>query len=244
VPKRLFAASGCLAVAIAGGIGVAALGGIGVGIAAVVAPNLLTGVFGKLMGVETIQSRPVAGDPAHYDPIAGLPAMRAFAGEGAQLTQFEASFVRSDGTLDLTASYTPSPRVTTQWLVKVPPPSDAPPVGAGGLGTWYRRVTIDAYRPGQGGRVTTRGPGGSFSYQYENEGMTRRSDAPAALREVTVLEPPRCALSKLWQVARERGAPDEAVAVIEYTRDGYDFTIRDVRFSLAFDHGCQPRSLR
>jgi len=239
--RRWLSWGGCLFAAVFLAIGGAILGGVGIGVAAVVAPNAVNGLVGKMMGVETIQSRELAGDPARYDPIAGMPAMRAFAGEGAQLVGFEAVFVRSDGAVDLTATYTPSPRVRSEWLVKVPAPSDAPPVGAGGLGTWYRRVTVEAYRPGQGGRVSTRGPGGAFTYSFENEGMTRRIDPPAAQRDVVFLDPPSCKLAELWRIARERGAPGDAVAVIEYDEEGYDFSIRDVRFDLPFDRACQPR---
>lgn len=239
--RRWLVGSGCLIVVLVGAVGCVILGGIGIGIAAVVAPNSLNGLVGGVFGVEVIQSRPVAGDPARFDPIGSFESMRAFAGEGALLVGFRADYVRSDGTLDLTATYTPSPRVKAELLLKVARPADAPPVGAGGLGTWYRRVTIEAYRPGQGGRVSTRGSGGSFTYSYVNDGMTRRAYDPAAERDVVVLEAPRCAFKELWRVALERGAPADAVAVIEYGKQGYDFSIRDLRLNLEFDHACQAR---
>lgn len=235
----LLAGSGCLVVVVTAAIGLAILGGIGVGVAAVFAPNLLNRVFSGVFGFETITSQPVPGDPARFDPIASFQALRAFAGEGAILTDFEASFVRSDGTLDLTAEYKPSPRVQAEFLIPASPPADAPPVGAGGLGPWFRRVTIEAYRPGQTGRVTSHGASGTVSYSYENEGMTRDADAPSTHRDAA-LEPPTCSFAELWRAAIAKGAPAHAVAVIEYDEDGYDFAIRDVGFDLEFDRGCKP----
>ena len=214
--------------------------GIGVGMLAVFAPNTLTSVFSQVTGFETIQSRPVQGDPAAFDPIASYGSLQAFAGEGAQLISLDAQFVRSDGTLDLTASYNPSPRVSAEFALEVAPPADAPPVGAGGLGTWYRQVSINAYRPGQQGRVTSSGAGGRVTYSYVNEGMTRDIDAPAT-DTFSFLPAPTCAFADLWRVALERGAPAEAVATIEYDDEGYEFRIRDLDIRIMFDNACQVR---
>lgn len=218
----------------------ATLIGLGAAVLAVLAPNMLTSIFSRVTGYETIQSRPVQGDPANYDPVAAYASMQAFAGEGAQLISLEAQFVRPDGTLDLTASYTPSPRVSAEFALEVAPPADAPPIGAGGLGTWYRRVTIQAYRPGQQGRVSSRGAGGNVTYTYVNEGMTRDIDDPAT-DTFTFLPAPTCAFADLWQVALERGAPANAVATIEYDDEGYDFRIRDVNVRIQFDSACQVK---
>ncbi|MFV9504831.1 MAG: hypothetical protein AB4911_09730 [Oscillochloridaceae bacterium umkhey_bin13] len=218
----------------------ATLMGIGAAVLAVFAPNVLTSVFSRITGYETIQSRPVQGDPANYDPIAAYASLQAFAGEGAQLISLDAQFVRADGTLDLTASYNPAPRVNAEFALEVAPPENAPPIGAGGLGTWYRRVSIHAYRPGQQGRVSSTGAGGSVTYTYVNEGMTRDIDDPAT-GTFTFLPTPTCAFADLWQVALERGAPANAVASIEYDDEGYDFRIRDVNFRLRFDNTCQVK---
>jgi hypothetical protein len=226
---------GCLpaliTVVITGGI----LLGLGAAIAAVFAPNLLNEVFSQMTGVETVQSRPVEGDAANFDPIASFKSMQAFAGEGAQLVEFEAYFVRSDGTLDLTATYNPSPRVSAEFVMEVEPPADAPPVGAGGGGTWYREVEIEAYRPGQTRRVSS----SSYSYSYTNEGMTRDIDTPRSFTP-TVISPPVCPFEALWRAALAEGAPAEAVATIEYDEDGYDFYIRDVGVRLTFGPDCEP----
>jgi hypothetical protein len=222
------------------GIGGAVIG-IGAGMLAVFAPNTLTSIFSQVTGYETIQSRPVQGDASAFDPIANYDSMQAFAGEGAQLISLDAQFVRSDGTLDLTASYNPSPRVTAEFALEVAPPADAPPVGAGGLGTWYRQVTISAYRPGQQGRVTSSGAGGRVTYSYVNEGMTRDIDDPAT-DEFTFLPAPTCAFADLWKVALESGAPANAVATIDYDEEGYDFRINDLDIRIEFDSNCQVRN--
>ncbi|MCS7071830.1 MAG: hypothetical protein NZM00_10020, partial [Anaerolinea sp.] len=75
--------------------------------------------------------------PAHvradaFDPVAALPDVRAFAGEGALLAEIYATSVRPDGTIDLNATYTPQPYVDYQFYRPVPRPENAPPVGAGG----------------------------------------------------------------------------------------------------------------
>src|SRR3989344_5383663 len=43
------------------------------------------------------------GDIRAFDPITSYAAVKAYAGEGAQLTGVSATYVRSDGTLDLMA---------------------------------------------------------------------------------------------------------------------------------------------
>jgi len=205
---------------------------VGVGIAAVFAPNSFNKVYSQLTGVETIQSRPVEGDPTSFDPIARFGSMQAFAGEGAQLVEFEAYYVRSDGTLDLTATY--KPHVTAEFVVEVDAPSNAPPIGAGGGGPWYRTVTIEAYRPNQTRQVRS----SSFSYVYTNEGMTREIDPPRSITPM-VLQPPICPLASLWQVAQAQGAPADAVATIEYDEKGYEFYMRDSRLRLVFGPDCE-----
>jgi hypothetical protein len=219
-------------VVISGGI----LFGLTVGLTAAFAPNLLNQMLSQLTGVKTIQTRPVEGDPANFDPILSFDSMQAFAGADAQLTEFEAHFVRSDGTLDLTATYVPSPRVKAEFMVKVDAPADAPPIGAGGGGIWYETITIDAYTPNQARRVTS----SSLSYTYVNEGMTRSVRSPQTTTP-TFLESPTCPFEALWRVALTEGAPSDAVAVITYDEDGYQFSIRDVGVSLQFTTDCEPR---
>jgi len=224
-----------ISVIIGGGI----LLGFGVGLAAMFAPNLLNSVFSQFTGAEIIQTRPVGGDPANFDPIANFDSMQAFAGEDARLVKFEAQFVRSDGTLDLTASYLPSPRVDAEFMVEVDAPTDAPPLGAGGGGTWYEQISIEAYTLNQSRRVTTTTASSRVTYTYVNEGMTRSVSSPQTAKPV-FLEPPTCPFEAFWRVALAEGAPTEAVATITYDEDGYRFSIRDISVSLEFTTDCEP----
>jgi len=201
---------------------------LGVTLASVFVSNLFP------QDVDMIQSRPVEGDPANFDPIARFDSLQAFAGEGAQLVRFDANFVRSDGTLDLTAAY--APYVIAEFVIAVDAPTDVP-IGAGGGGTWYRTVRIDAYQPNQARRVT--GSGGSYS--YINEGMTRDVNTPSVMTP-TVLSPPRCSLATLWQVAVAQGAPADAVATITYAAEGYAFAIRETNLQFAFGPDCALRA--
>jgi len=196
-------------------------------------------MFSQLTGAKIIQTRPVGGDPANYDPITNFDSMQAFAGEDARLVKFEAQFVRSDGTLDLTASYLPSPRVDAEFMVEVDAPADAPPLGAGGGGTWYEKINIAAYTLNQSRRVTTTNESSRLTYTYVNEGMTRSVSSPQTLKPV-FLEPPACPFEAFWWVALAEGAPAEAVATITYDEDGYRFSIRDVSVSLEFTTDCEP----
>ncbi len=187
-------------------------------------------------GMGMADTRPVPGDPAHFDPLAALPAVRAYAGEDVQFISMEARFVRSDGTLDLTAeSY--RPEVTYTFVREVSPPADAPPLGAGGSASaiWYQTITITAYRPGQWRNVVT----GSTEYNYMNQGMERDTRDPDNDPPGAIIAEPTCGLQTLWAVALEREAPAGAVAVIRYISDSYTFTIQDTNVNLRFDDSCQ-----
>lgn len=106
---------------------------IGIGVASIFAPNLFNQLMETFTGIQAVETRAVDGDAAAFDPISAYDSIAAFAGEGAQLVSFDAYYVRSDGTLDLTATYTPSPRVTLEYLLEVPRPDNAPPPGVAGL---------------------------------------------------------------------------------------------------------------
>ncbi len=179
-------------------------------------------------------TQPVPGDPAKFDPVAALPGVLAYAGENSQLTSLEAYYVRSDGTMDLTANYNPYANYET--VHKVPTPADAPPVGAGGTinGSWYMRVDIKAYEPGQWRHVTS----GSSEYDYMNKGMEREEYKPTT-SVPDILPTPVCSFASLWKVALEHDAPANAVATISYDTRGYHFSIRDTSVSFDFDNDCR-----
>jgi hypothetical protein len=161
-----------------------------------------------------------------------------YAGTGAELVSVNAYFVRSDGTVELNASYTPAPYVTYDFVRKLEKaPANAPPVGAGGANTdpWYEPIEIHLYQPGQWRKVS----GSSVSYTYVNKGMQRSvDDAENGLRH-PVVPPPTCPFSQLWSVAVTKDAPAEAVAIIQYNSDGYDFSISGLSVHLEFGMDCK-----
>ncbi len=179
-------------------------------------------------------TREVPGDATHFDPIASFQQIKDYAGAGAMLTDMSAYYVRSDGTMDLTASYTPN--VTLEFVIETARPADAPPIGAGGstTGKWYIPVDIHIFQPGQWRQVTS----SSVSYTYINKGMERDVDDPTS-SDQTILPDPTCSFADLWQIALTKDAPSEAVAIIRYNEDGYDFTISDASIYLEFGMDCR-----
>jgi hypothetical protein len=193
-------------------------------------------------GFGMADTRSLPGDAARFDPIAALPDVRAYAGEGVQLTSIDATYVRSDGTLDLTiSSYYPS--VTYEFVRQLDaPPPDAPPIGAGGSvdGLWFEPVEIRAYQPGQWRSVTRTGGGVRTSYSYMNRGMQRETGDPTTSPDPAISDP-ACSFAELWRVALQRDAPESAVAIIDYESDGYTFSISDISLHLEFTQDCKPR---
>jgi hypothetical protein len=199
-------------------------------------------LFRLLMGGDAPTSEAISGDASRFDPIAGYAQAAAFAGEGARLLEIDMYFVRSDGTMDLNASYTPAPRVVYAFAVEVPRPDDAPPPGAGGAnaGPWYQRVDIEAYRPGASRTTTTISGGSSTTFTYTNRGMTR---TPGSVRsdQQDFLTPPVCDLTAFWRDALAQDAPPDGVATIDYDAEGYRFRITGWSISLEYDADCDVR---
>lgn len=181
----------------------------------------------------------VAGDAANFDAVQELDTARQLAGDDLILIGLRASYVRSDGTMDLTATYNPSPRAYYTFLRQVPRPDNAPPPGVGGagVGDWYERLEVEAYRPGQASFVTQRSGASTLEYTYVNQGMLLDVADPQILADVEALPPPTCSFASLWQLALDRGFPADAVAVIEYNADGYTFSITGVG-RLSFNMRC------
>jgi hypothetical protein len=183
------------------------------------------------------------GEPAHFDPVAGFGTIQSHAGAGTRLLSFEARFVRADGTLDLTASFSPPPTVEYRFARDLPgPPRNAPPVGAGRRADdhWYEPITVNVSRPWQLRSVSRASGGVRTSYQYFNLGMAREAGRVQAGPEATFAPRPACPLGDLWKVAADRGAPTAAVAVIRYDSAGYRFRIEGTPIDLAFGVDCAP----
>ncbi|HEY0504562.1 MAG TPA: hypothetical protein VGD42_13845 [Lysobacter sp.] len=189
-------------------------------------------------------SVPPPGDPRRFDPIASYVDVAHYAGAEAQLTGLRAMFVRRDGTLDLEADYRPAPYVDYRFRREVAAPVDAPPLGAGGSpdGRWHEAIQVEVARPWRMRSVRrTGGEHGGANVQYFSRGMERRVDAPSGRAPDPALLAPACSFRQLWDAAVARGASPDAVAIIEYERDGYTFNIPDARFVLRFDPRCVPR---
>lgn len=241
---RNFSWGGCLA---KGGILAGVLGGgfgILVAILAVFFPNTLSGAVAKLTGVPLPETRVITGAANAWDPVAAFASVAAFAAPDAQLISFDATNVRPDGTLDLTASYSPAPRVDFKFFHEIPRPANAPPVGAGstGRGPWYEPVSIGVYQPGQRRNFYYRGGGVSADLDYINEGMERETDDPTTTLPGEGVEAPKCALADLWKIAQTQAAPSDAVASISYDADGYSFSISALKIYLDFDLECQLKN--
>lgn len=180
------------------------------------------------------------GDPRAFDPVARYAEVARYAGAGTTLLQMRAEQVRVDGTLDLAADYQPAPRVQYDFVREVPPPANAPPLGAGAPadGRWHQRIEVDLSRPGALRLVRKVGNGSILETQYIVRGMERREDTPTGATIDAGVAPPACPLQRLWQQAIDHGVPANAVASIDYGRDGYDFSVRDTHWSLHFAPDC------
>ena len=208
-------------------------------------PSAFTNQLDALAGAaggDTRKTAAVAGDASRFDPVAALDQVLALAGPGARLEQLSTSGVRSDGTLDLTATYTPAPRASYTLHREVPAPADAPPLGAGGSrdGRWYQALRVDAYRPGQMRQVTKVGGGIGRRYRYVNRGLDLEVDDVTGEAGEAV-PPPACRFDRIWRQAIADGAPADAVAQIGYDARGYSFNIPGV-FNRRYGPGCAPPS--
>lgn len=215
-------------IALGGGV----IGLLGAGIGIFVAVNVSEYVATEIE--ETIE---YSGNPAAFDPVKAYDEVHAHAGLGTVLTEIEAFFVRPDGTMDLTATYKPAPRTTYEFFRTLDtPPEDAPPIGDG---TWYEKVTIKAYEPGQGRHVTSMGGDFNMEYYYENKGLDKDTGSPSSNKPDEAIAPPTCHFSQIWEGAIAEGISDQTVANITYDEDGYEFRIMGTVTRLEFDQNCQ-----
>ena len=158
------------------------------------------------------------GDQAHFDPIAAYDAFHKLAGPQMQLVRMDLEYVRSDGTLDLTASYDPNVDYTFAHKLDAPPPS-MPPVGVRGVTTdpWYEEA--------------------SFYIKKDRVDDTRSYGQQDAL-----MPAPTCSLRTLWSIALEKGAQKDAVAIISIRATGYNFRIDALKVNLDFDLECHLKT--
>jgi len=183
---------------------------------------------------------PVSGDPTFYDPITAYDEVATFAGEDVHLMGMDAYYVRSDGTMDLTAIYTLAPHTKYEFVREVPRPDNAPPPGVGGnktIGPWYQPITIRVSQPGQRQRFISTSSDSRVNIQYVNEGMVRSTSQPTTDAD-TLLPSPMCNFAAMWEHALGAGAPKEAVAIIRYDEAGYQFSIAG-ELTVCFNPECQ-----
>jgi hypothetical protein len=146
--------------------------------------------------------------------------------------------------MDLTATYSNNddPRTEYKFVHAVPPPANAPPVGAGGnaSGKWYEPVTVTAYQPGNRESITELSGNTSFQYDFVNKGYSRETSSPTSTLSETIVPAPACDLAEMWQVAiKTKDAPPNAVATVRYSASGYDFSIASTSVLLTFDKDCK-----
>jgi hypothetical protein len=225
-PSRSVAGWGCFALAV-------------VGLA-----SIMGGIFAYTSVVAEATWFP-PGDPARFDPVARVGTIQSYAGSGARLLGFEARFVRSDGTLDLTAAYRPGPTVEYRFARSLPgPPKDAAPLGTVRQpdDQWFEPITVKVSRPWELRSVSRSSVGTRSRYRYFNLGMARSAGRPQAAPQLAFAAAPSCSLRDFWKVAAERGAPPQSVAVVRYDPTGYLFQIQGTPILLAFGLDCAPAS--
>jgi hypothetical protein len=176
----------------------------------------------------------VPGDTRRFDPIAALPAVKTFAGGGAELVSIDALYVREDGTQDLEASYAGNNDSTTYHLVRANSEKvdTTAPVGARKPKLPYETVVVAISKPHGVSQSVNGGPPQSKTHK----GMEVRPQGPVADKKV--VQAP-CSFAKLWGVAKANGAPAGAVAKIQYDATGYTFGIDGAGVTLRFDTACQ-----
>lgn len=197
--------------------------------------TIFSNTCAKMLGTETY---PLVGDPQRFDPFAELPNIRKRVGSGAILRKIEVSYVRSDGTMDLMATYKPAPTVEYDFLLPTKPSSgDVPPVGAGHAenDVWLEDVTVKVYQPGQVRFVMKTSGGSTSKYQYRNEGMDIDRGRPRMQASHPDIGDPNLSLKSIWEKAIQIGANKDAVATIEYEEGGYRFAITGWKERLDLD---------
>lgn len=179
-------------------------------------------------------TRPVPGSASAFDPIASFAEVSKYAGDNVKLKSMTAYYVRSDGTLDLNASY--RPYVDYEFYQALSsPPRDAPPVGAGGSPNqkWYQEIQVKIQQP-RTWHVTSN----SSEYDYYDFGMSHDLRTPTSTAQASIPSP-TCSFKNLWSTAMQNGAPTDAVAEIEYNENGYEFSINDINIRIKFSTDCR-----
>ncbi|MBP9869641.1 hypothetical protein KBC59_03745 [Patescibacteria group bacterium] len=231
---------------ITGVIAVLILAVVSIAISFAIFPALINPLTKKFLDTDIDPSVKAPGDLRAYDPIAHYDDVLAFAGDDVKFLEMQATFVRSDGTMDLKSKLRPTPNATYEFIQKVLPTEELP-IGAGvGVdGYQWQTVKVTVGYPGQRTTVRTIGGKMNMSYSYINRGMKKDLGSPVGSFDEERAQPkPVCSFKDLWNKAIERGAPKEAVAVIDFENGRYGFTIRDTDFRMEFDPECRAVSFK
>lgn len=158
----------------------------------------------------------VPGDPRAFDPLAALDRarQRSLLGAGGQLSGIRAQYVSPNGRLDLEArAYHAQVVYTFYEPGPTPPPEADTPLGV------PRPVSMGQYA----------------TVEVTSAGMT--AFPPTPFPSGGAAPEPRCSFASLWAVARARGAPEGAVATIDYggtaAEGHWNFSIADTSTNFA-----------
>ena len=176
------------------------------------------------------------GSKERFDPISSYDQVSRFA-RSDHLLSLNCVHVGSNGTMDLTADYNPSCR----YLFKGDPiedEDDNKPVGAGGGGADWGEVKVTVRDPFSTTHVTRQGGGCNTEYTYMTLGLEREVSNQDG-ESGPAIPIPLCSFSELWETAKQKGAPEGAVATITYEGNHYLFVIPDTDFSLGFNLKCE-----
>jgi len=208
-----------------------------VGVVYLTCSNFIAGLMGE-------ESYAISGDNRRFDPFAKLPEIKSRIQATARLVSIQATFVRSDGTMDLKADYTPFPQ--TEYIFVRPldkAPENAPPVGAGRGpdDIWYEEIRVKCYQPGQRRHVRRMGGDVNAEYSYVNLGMEVERGSPRSGQPDPAIPDPKCSTQELWKIALAKGADPNSVARISYDKSGYGFRIDRTDLSFKCDEACRER---
>lgn len=174
------------------------------------------------------------GDLERFDPIALFSEMAAYAGPEPRLVGMSATYVKPDGTMDLTADY--HPRLQIDFVVNATA-DDVDQLGPVAPGSGYAvGDAIDL-------RLTVVEPAlrfvrsGASTRNERHLGMERDPGRGKTTRTKFV-PPPTCSFATLWSAAIAEGAPKDVVANISYDEDGYRFYANGSDFRRKFAMDC------
>ncbi len=176
-----------------------------------------------------------------FRPVAEYARVQRIAGPGAELHGLTATKVKSDGVMNLLATY--APEVTYRFVQadvplvapEAPPVTEAAPIGSGIVAPTveparvrFNMIDVLIKKPFR------------VSRQAETKALHRSYASVPISADIlpTLLPAPTCTLDQLWATAKKHGVPDNAVADITYGSE-YRFTIDELEIDLRFDHQCQ-----